>query len=629
MSSLLIENPSVSGPKIHFGNQTVVNGVAGLYPDTPSIIPGSDDDSWNLIEWSNQQTLDPSSTIANLPSSYDQSLGQTANYSLTTADGETAFYSYDTSQYGWVYRIIGTGTTTDLGEHDVFFSNAQPLSVNMAGDEVDLSLSSRVLSENTDPENPGDPDFYSESLIGLTFNYNLSTMPGYIAGQPTVGAFIQIALSGTGSVDATQSYFSLTSDGASDTVISNQLRTENPLDVVGNANLTQGSYNITAYLNDLTNYLSGEPQFGPSVKDLSLWDLGGLYTGVQTQGERTHIDAEFANLQLTRADSASTASLELSPENSQLNIVTNVIDQPGSTADGGSSGAASSDGGASNTLTYDVFTDGSGGAEYSSTNQHQAIALSSSNGVFTLPDGSQGYFDSSGNGEDVARIFEATLGRQADALGISEFTAPVNAKSIGLVDAAQGFLNSSEYQNTNGNPTNGDFVEKVFENVLGRSDNSDTYYTGMLSSGVSKAAVLVAIATSAEAIVHNQSWDGSDQLGQDYREFQTIFGRPADTTTLSWMQSVTNSGVSQAGMVSALLTMPEGQARYGSLSPTAIVMQLYQNGLNRTADAGGLQQYSNELSNGGSANSVVMDIANSGEARGLFAPTTHANWVST
>jgi hypothetical protein len=332
MLSQLISNPSLSGPKIHFGNQEVINGQAGLYQGTPSLIPGPNNDDWNLIEWSNIETLDPSNTQVNVPYSYDPDLGEAANYSWATPDGETSFYSYNTAMYGWVYRLVGAGVTTDLGEHDVFFSSAQPMSTNMAGGEVDLSLSSRLLAETSDPQKLNDPNFYSEALIGLTFNNNVPTMSGYIPSQPTISAFIQIAVGGTGNVNATQSYFSLTSDGNVDTVISDQLRTENTIDVAGDVNFTQNHYNITAYLSDLESYLSGNSQLGPAAQDPSLWNMTGLYTGIITQGERTNIDFEFSNIELTKSDTSSSAPIEISPQNP--NLVT-VSFAPPETADSG------------------------------------------------------------------------------------------------------------------------------------------------------------------------------------------------------------------------------------------------------------------------------------------------------
>jgi hypothetical protein len=612
MSPLLVADPSIGGPKLHFGNQLVANNAPDVFFNTPGVIPGAVNDAWNIIEWSQQQVIDPSAVTVNAPSTYDASLGINAAYSWSTPDGETAVKVYDTAAYGWIYDLAGAGTTADTNEHDVFLETAQNLTVNMGGNEVDYSMNAKIVSEGNDPTQPKNAAVYAAAVTGFTFNYNLPGQPDYSASQPTFSVFLQIPLSSTHNDSSLLSYFSWTTNSAGQptSVITDQLRSENALLPTSGSSTTHETYNLTAYVADLASYLQIQKGLGFGVTDLARWTATGVYTGIITQGAVAHVDLQVSNIQLTRADTPSTAAL-------QINLSPITITAPPSAGSGGTASA------------YKVSDDGLGQMQVTSPGSAAPQLTQSAAGAFTLPDGEHGYFDPDGTGEDVARLFQAALGRHPDAGTISIFVA-IDGAGLGLTTVAQDFLTSAEYQAKYAGESNAAFVSHVYQDALGRAPgNGPNYWTSLLDGGISKAAVLIGIGTSAEAISHSGAWDGSDVYGGDYRAFETVLGRAPDQSSQSWLASMVGGGMTSQGVISTLMDSSEMLTRYVGQTPTAIVGNLYQNGLGRAADPGGLANAVSFLGSGGSVVSLAYGIANSPEARNVFASVTHANWVST
>ena len=100
------------------------------------------------------------------------------------------------------------------------------------------------------------------------------------------------------------------------------------------------------------------------------------------------------------------------------------------------------------------------------------------------------------------------------------------------------------------------------------------------------------------------------------RIYLAAFGRPPDLDGLqSYTAQVDGGTLSLAQVAATAPSSYEFQARYGSLSNADFVTQLYKNADGRTPDPGGLAAYTNTLDAGTSRGAVLLDIAESGEAR--------------
>lgn len=120
--------------------------------------------------------------------------------------------------------------------------------------------------------------------------------------------------------------------------------------------------------------------------------------------------------------------------------------------------------------------------------------------------------DTSGNAGQAYRMYEAAFDRTPDSNGLSFWIKAMDA-GRSLHDVATGFVNSAEFASIYGNaPSNGQFVDKLYHNVLGRDGEAGgvAYWNGRLDSGASKAEVLAGFSESAENVtgVHNAISDG-------------------------------------------------------------------------------------------------------------------------
>jgi len=113
------------------------------------------------------------------------------------------------------------------------------------------------------------------------------------------------------------------------------------------------------------------------------------------------------------------------------------------------------------------------------------------------------------NAGSVYMLYKAAFNRAPDAGGMGYWLAQKDGGSNIVTNIAQGFVASKEFTDKYGtNPTNASYVDKLYQNVLGRAGEAGgvTYWNQELDAGrISKAAVLVQFATLPEgaALVAN------------------------------------------------------------------------------------------------------------------------------
>lgn len=114
--------------------------------------------------------------------------------------------------------------------------------------------------------------------------------------------------------------------------------------------------------------------------------------------------------------------------------------------------------------------------------------------------GSHLAFDFDGNAGQAYRIYQAAFDRTPDTGGLSFW---INSMDAGrsLLWVAEGFVGSDEFASVYGNsPANPDFVDKLYENILGRDGELEgvTFWIDQLEAGMSRAQVLVHFSESPE-----------------------------------------------------------------------------------------------------------------------------------
>jgi hypothetical protein len=106
------------------------------------------------------------------------------------------------------------------------------------------------------------------------------------------------------------------------------------------------------------------------------------------------------------------------------------------------------------------------------------------------------------NAGSVYMLYKAAFNRAPDNGGMGYWLAQKDSGKDIVTSLAQGFVASKEFTDKYGtNPSNASYVDKLYQNVLGRAGESGgvAYWNQELDAGrMSKAAVLVQFATLAE-----------------------------------------------------------------------------------------------------------------------------------
>jgi len=105
--------------------------------------------------------------------------------------------------------------------------------------------------------------------------------------------------------------------------------------------------------------------------------------------------------------------------------------------------------------------------------------------------------------ESVGRLYTAAFGRFPDLSGLQYWVDGVNNNVIDIQNAAQQFINSPEFSTLYGNETsNAEFVDNLYENVLGRAGEADgvSFWNNSLDNGAQRSDVLLGFSESAENV---------------------------------------------------------------------------------------------------------------------------------
>lgn len=105
-------------------------------------------------------------------------------------------------------------------------------------------------------------------------------------------------------------------------------------------------------------------------------------------------------------------------------------------------------------------------------------------------------------------LYQATFNRTPDQAGFVSWVQNTQKTGATLTQVADAFIGSVEFQQIYGaNPSNGAFVDKLYDNVLHRAPDAGgrDYWVTQLNNGVAKSTVLVGFAQSNENIVNTHT----------------------------------------------------------------------------------------------------------------------------
>ncbi len=204
----------------------------------------------------------------------------------------------------------------------------------------------------------------------------------------------------------------------------------------------------------------------------------------------------------------------------------------------------------------------------------------------------------------VARLYVAAFGRNADSAGLIQQYAGLRAGET-LAQLGDGIVGSAEFSSRYGGLSDAAYVNALYQNVLGRAGDASgvAFYTGALARGASRGTILAVFADSDEArgLLNgnpNVTYAATAEA-QVAQLYDTALGRSADPAGFDQFTAGIINGASLQQTALSFLASPEFSNRYGA-APTnqQLVDGLYQNTLHRAPDAAGEALYGNALASG-------------------------------
>jgi hypothetical protein len=103
------------------------------------------------------------------------------------------------------------------------------------------------------------------------------------------------------------------------------------------------------------------------------------------------------------------------------------------------------------------------------------------------------------NEATVQSLYQGILGRVGDAAGVAAHTGALDA-GVNFTDVAFGFINSAEFRAKYSGLSDGDYVHRLYENVLGRAPDAQglVAHLDALNHGASRELVLIGFSESPE-----------------------------------------------------------------------------------------------------------------------------------
>lgn len=222
----------------------------------------------------------------------------------------------------------------------------------------------------------------------------------------------------------------------------------------------------------------------------------------------------------------------------------------------------------------------------------------------------------------VVRLYETILMREPDASGLATHTARLDA---GLTPAqlAADLVGSAEFAGRFGALSTAQQVSAFYQGALGRSAAASEidYHVGLVTAGMSKAALAVGIAGSAESrdlflAQHPQGiWLADPQGAKVARAYEAVLDSGPDASSLLlWSQKLA-AGTALRDLYAELMQTELFTVRHGGQDDPGFIADLYGTALGRSASAGEIANWSNWLKAGHSRLDLAYAIGESGEAQ--------------
>ncbi len=218
----------------------------------------------------------------------------------------------------------------------------------------------------------------------------------------------------------------------------------------------------------------------------------------------------------------------------------------------------------------------------------------------------------------LARLYSAYFRRMPDEEGM-DFWLAQRRNGLRLESVSAEFARSAEFAATYGALSNAGFVDLIYANVLRRSPDAAgrAYWIGLLDNGQDRGNIMQGFSESAEFVrLTTPEIVEAEKTGPIGRLYRAYLDREGDRAGLEyWL-----------GTSTPLLAISESFAaskefvqRYGALSDSQFVDQIYRNVMKREPDSSGRAFWTNQLSRGASRGTIMLSFSNSTEFKTTVA----------
>ncbi len=240
-----------------------------------------------------------------------------------------------------------------------------------------------------------------------------------------------------------------------------------------------------------------------------------------------------------------------------------------------------------------------------------------------------GEFDPTNTQASVTRLYQAAFDRVPDLVGFDHNVDLVTSNVVPLSELASSFTTSPEFISRFSSLDNSDFVQQLYQNVLHRAPEAagNQAWLNYLDSGASRGDALRGFADSLENRKQILPTTGDKNDAETFRLYEAALGRTPDDVGLANWSGKLAQGSTPEEVAKGFVGSAEFAQKYGALSPSDFVTQLYANVLHRAPDAPGLQNFVTALNNGATQEHVLVSFSDSTENLINTAPATHDAWV--
>jgi hypothetical protein len=237
----------------------------------------------------------------------------------------------------------------------------------------------------------------------------------------------------------------------------------------------------------------------------------------------------------------------------------------------------------------------------------------------------------------VYRLYQAALDRTPDTDGHAGWTQMLSEGARSLEEVATIFVASSEFLRTYGALDTAEFVDLLYQNVLGRAGDAagQAHWQARIDGGgLSRAQAVMGFSESAEFIAATQGAAGrftqertkAEWSDDVFRLYSATLDRAPDAAGFDVWTGKLAQGTAFSTAVAGFVGSAEFRNTYGALSDAGFVDLLYDNVLGRAPDGAGRQDWLDALGQGTGRAQVVEAFVQSGEFVAATAQDVH-DWV--